>query len=182
MLRLPIRQAFTAFAFLFVCTTSQLNAQSPSATGSADSPANRGQLDKVAQRVSRLSDQMNSPYCKGKTLKTCTSPNAATLRREIEVMMRRGLSDDEVIKQLQVRFPETTLSNPEQPWYTFFVPFFPYIFGASIILVVLMAWRRGDQPERVAMADVDTETSGRGTNEEREDRLARLRSRVHGDD
>ena len=182
MLRMPISQALAAVVILSVCTTFQLNAQISGSTAGTDGPVNRGQLDKVAQRVSRLSDQMNSPYCKGKTLKTCTSPNAAKLRREIESMMRRGLSDDEVIKQLQVRFPETTLSNPEQPWYTFFVPFLPYIFGASIILVMLMAWRRGDAPGRVAMAEVELGNTGRGTNEEREERLARLRSRVHGDD
>ena len=181
LIRLSMSQAIAAFAFLCVCTISDVDAQTPSSVGQSGGLSNRGQLDKVAQRVSRLSDQMNSPYCKGKTLKTCTSPNAAKLRREIETMMRQGLSDDEVLRLLQVRFPETKLSNPEQPWYTFFVPFLPYIFGTSIILVMMMAWRRGDKPERVAMAEVDLDRSGRGTSEEREDRLARLRSRVQGD-
>jgi cytochrome c-type biogenesis protein CcmH/NrfF len=175
------RFVFCALIFSGAFGLSMASGQTPT-QGPGGVKTSSGQLDKVAQRVSRLSDQMQSPYCKGKTLKTCTSPNAAFLRRKIQKMMRTGKSDAEIIKILQVEFPETKLINPEQPWYTFFVPFLPYIFGASALLFVLLAWRRGAQPERVAMADIDSLSEDISDSEARDDRLARLRSRVQHDD
>ena len=178
---LIIRFVFCVLVLSIPLFVGVVQAQTP-APAPAAAKTSSGQLDKVAQRVSRLSDQMQSPYCKGKTLKTCTSPNAASLRRRIEEMMRTGKSDTEIIKLLQVEFPETKLINPEQPWYTFFVPFLPYIFGASALLLVLLAWRRGTQSERVGMADIDSISEEITDPEVHDDRLARLRSRVQHDD
>jgi cytochrome c-type biogenesis protein CcmH/NrfF len=96
-------------------------------------------------------------------------------------MMREGMENDEIIKRLQVQFPETKLINPEQPWYTFFVPFLPYILGALAIFLVLLAWRRGEQPDRIATADMgdyDASQEDAGTHQ---DRLAKLRDRVRDD-
>ena len=166
---------------LFLSTVAPLRAQSPAGQAAGAKTASAG-LDKVAQRVTKLSDQLKSPFCPGKTLKSCTHPNAGMLRREIESMMNTGLSNDEIVKRLQARFPATQLENPEQPWYTFFVPFLPYILGGSLMFVVLLNWRRDDKSVRSGMADVDVDDLKRGTDSERQERLARLRSRVQRDE
>ena len=166
---------------LFLTTVSPIRAQSPAGQAAGVQTASVG-LDKVAQRVTKLSDQLKSPFCPGKTLKSCTHPNAGMLRREIESMMNTGLSNDEIVKRLQARFPATQLENPEQPWYTFFVPFLPYILGGSLMFVVLLNWRRDDTSVRSGMADVDVDGLKRGTDSERQERLARLRSRVQSDE
>ena len=51
-------------------------------------------FDPNARRAQRLADDLKSPFCPGKTLKTCTSPNAAKVRRDIQEMVLQGMSDD----------------------------------------------------------------------------------------
>ncbi len=50
--------------------------------------------------ASQLYDQINneifSPFCPGKTLDMCPSPNAATVRRDILKMSREGYSRDQI--------------------------------------------------------------------------------------
>jgi hypothetical protein len=78
------------------------------------------------RRVAALAEELKSPFCPGKTLMTCTSNQAYTLRKEMHEMVLRGLSNDEVIAELKLRYGDE-VENPPQPWYTFFVPLMPYL-------------------------------------------------------
>lgn len=134
----------------------------------AQAPASAAMDDvQVERRVRKLSDELKSPYCPGKTLMTCTSYQAFELRREMAAMVKSGQTDAQIIAILNDRF-DNQVSNPPQPWYTFIVPFLPYVLGAILILVVLRRWVRKDEDA----ADQPAPT------QEDDPRLARLRARV----
>ena len=100
----------------------------------------------VERRVRKLSDELKSPFCPGKTLMTCTSYQAFELRREMATMVKSGQTDAAIIAQLNDRF-DNDVSNPPQPWYTIVVPFLPYVLGALLIVIVLRRWARKEDDE-----------------------------------
>ena len=95
----------------------------------------------ATKRINRLSDELKSPFCPGKTLLTCTSPEAFKLRREMRQMILEGHDDLAILKVIRDSFDEP-LENPPQPWITVFVPVLPFIFGLIIALWMFIHWRR----------------------------------------
>lgn len=142
-----------------------LVAQAP-ASAEAQAPVSMDDVQ-VDRRVRKLSDELKSPYCPGKTLMTCTSYQAFELRREMKQMVRSGQSDAEIIALLNDRF-DNDVSNPPQPWYTIVVPFLPYVLGALLIVIVLRRWARKEGDDEDAPAPVS----------EDDPKLATLRARV----
>ena len=134
-------------------------------------------LDPVHRRVRQLSDELRSPCCPGKTLMTCTSSQAFDLRRDIEVMVRAGKSDAQIILELKDKYGDD-VSNPQQPWYTFFVPFLPFIVLGGLIFWVVQRWRKGDSETVTGYADLDQVTIVAQDAVSDADRLERLRARV----
>lgn len=106
----------------------------------------------ASKRVNRLSDQLKSPFCPGKTLLTCTSSQAFDLRKEMTQMILAGKSDAEIIEALRDKFGE--LENPPQPWYTILVPIMPFILGALIAVWMFSRWLRGSAQSEVEPASV----------------------------
>ena len=127
--------------------------------------ANAVSDDDVARRISKLSDQLKSPFCPGKTLLTCTSGRAYDLRQEMRAMMLAGKSDAQVIADLELRYGDD-ISNPPQPWYTFFVPFLPWVVGILLVGWALRRWLR----------------AGKLASEADLERLARLRRQIDEED
>jgi cytochrome c-type biogenesis protein CcmH/NrfF len=123
----------------------------------------------IERRIRRMSEELHSPFCPGKSLMACTSFQAYQLRQEMVVMARAGKDDDQIVADLKVRYG-TEVANPPQPWYTALVPFLPYIFGAIVLLIVARRWMIGarDEPESQEVAPDGDEAA----------RLARLRARV----
>ncbi len=122
------------------------------------------------RRVAALAEELKSPFCPGKTLMTCTSNQAYTLRKEMHEMVLRGLSNDEVIAELKLRYGDE-VENPPQPWYTFFVPLMPYLLGVLVVILVGWYWLRRGKAEAPA-------TPAAPEASEDVERLARLRARV----
>lgn len=126
-------------------------AQAPAPASATSAPpvaaAHDGMDDvQVDRRVRKLSDELKSPYCPGKTLMTCTSYQAFELRREMKEMVRSGQTDAQIIALLNDRF-DNNVSNPPQPWYTIVVPFLPYVLGALLIVIVVRRWGRKEDDE-----------------------------------
>ena len=134
-------------------------------------------LDPTMKRVRQMADELRSPFCPGKTLMTCTSYQAFELRREIETMVRSGMSDDQILKQLKTIHGDD-ISNPKQPWYTFFVPFLPFIVLAGLIFWIVRRWRTRGTDSEIGAADLETreQIAEQPADEERR---ARLRARVN---
>lgn len=134
---------FLLFFGLLMPTAVQ--AQAPAPASSAAAPASMDPVQ-VDRRVRKLSDELKSPYCPGKTLMTCTSYQAFELRREMKQMVQSGQSDAEIIAVLNDRF-DNDVSNPPQPWYTIVVPFLPYVLGLVLIVIVARRWGRKEDDE-----------------------------------
>ena len=99
----------------------------------------------ATKHINYISDELKSPFCPGKTLLTCTSPNAFTLRAEMRRELLQGYKDDEILSKLRERFGQ--LENPPQPWYTILLPILPFVFGALIAIWVLSRWIGGGRAQ-----------------------------------
>ena len=111
-----------------------------------ESDKERRAAEEASRRVNRLSDQLKSPFCPGKTLLTCTSYQACELRKEMTNMIRDGKSDEEILAALRDSFGDE-LENPVQPWYTVLVPILPFVLGGLIALWVFSMWLKGARRE-----------------------------------
>ena len=103
----------------------------------------------ASKRVNRLSDQLKSPFCPGKTLLTCTSSQAYDLRQEMRNMIMQGKNDAEILEALRGSFGDS-LENPPQPWYTVLVPIMPFILGALLALAIFSMWLKGSKKKQEA--------------------------------
>ena len=63
-----------------------------------------------SRRAYALAGDMMSPFCPGRTLADCPSPNAAAWREEIRDWVDAGVPDAEIRTRLQARTPENDLS------------------------------------------------------------------------
>jgi cytochrome c-type biogenesis protein CcmH/NrfF len=121
-------------------------------------------FDVDARRAQKLADDLKSPFCPGKTLKTCTSPNAAKLRREIQDMVKGGMSDADIINELKAVHDrdDFSVTNPEQPFYTIFLPFIPFVILTVAMLFMIRRWKQGqtdDSPMGLQTASDENEVS-----------------------
>ena len=79
--------------------------------------ARAGAEDLAALRHARaLADELMSPFCPGRTLSDCPSPNAAALREEIRTWVAEGRSDAEIRAQLRSQFGDVLAAEPESIW------------------------------------------------------------------
>ena len=139
-----------------------------------ESAAERQAKADASKRVNRISDQLKSPFCPGKTLLTCTSPQAYELRKEMSQMIIDGRSDDEILAALRDSFGEK-LENPPQPWYTVLVPILPFVFGALIAAWVFSSWLRGS---RLSTESEENEPASKELSKADEERLRELMKEV----
>ena len=109
-------------------------------------------FDPNARRAQRLADDLKSPFCPGKTLKTCTSPNAAVVRRDIQEMVLKGMSDEAIVAALRQEYDtdDFSVANPAQPAYTIFVPFVPFVILTGGMILMLWLMRRRKQMNETA--------------------------------
>ena len=85
------RAAFV-IALLSICCSLPAFAQT-AASGSRT----QGEVSTISMQ---LSDEIYSPFCPGKTLSMCPSPNAAEVRRDIQRMAREGMTKDEIKQEV----------------------------------------------------------------------------------
>jgi cytochrome c-type biogenesis protein CcmH/NrfF len=133
-------------------------------------------FDVDARRAQKLADDLKSPFCPGKTLKTCTSPRAAKLRREIQDMVKSGMSDPDIISQLKSVHDrdDFSVTNPDQPFYTIFLPFIPFVILTVAMLFMIRRWQRGHT--------VGSSNDVEGTSDDNEASRTALRARLKAED
>jgi cytochrome c-type biogenesis protein CcmH/NrfF len=142
-----MRTIITRLLCCFIFGLGILHAQSPTVVDMNAGrvlPENQT-LDVDSRRAQKLADDLKSPFCPGKTLKACTSPNAARLRRDIQDMVKRGMSDADIIYQLKSAHDrdDFSVTNPDQPFYTIFLPFLPFVILTAAMLFMIRRWKRG---------------------------------------
>ena len=60
----------------------------------------------VSTMTTEVSMEVYSPFCPGKTLAMCPSPNAAEVRREIQTMAEEGMSKEDIKTKLVQEYGE----------------------------------------------------------------------------
>ena len=147
---LSIRTSYTWVFLLLVFGVSLAQAQpaEPTESESARILPENPTYDVDTRRAQKLADDLKSPFCPGMTLKSCTSPNAARVRREIQDMVKQGLTNEEIIRRLKATHDrdDFSVTNPDQPMYTIFLPFLPFVILTVAMLMMVRRWQRG-RPE-----------------------------------
>lgn len=88
-----------------------------------------------------LSHDLMSPYCPGRTIATCPSPQARKLEAQILEDARAGRSREEIESTLVGRFPDIRgyIGRPELVWGTAVAA----VIALTLLVFVARRWVRG---------------------------------------
>lgn len=92
----------------------------------------------LARQAHELSRELMSPYCPGRTLADCPSPDAGAVRDEIRESLRGGESVDAIRTRIESRFGAQVIGVPTTTlgWMI------PIVALAAGALVLVLALRR----------------------------------------
>jgi cytochrome c-type biogenesis protein CcmH len=98
-----------------------------------------------------LASDLMSPFCPGRTLASCPSPQAAELVQWMVLQQAAGSTREEVVATLVDRFGEEILGAPPARGITLWAYVFPvlgFVVGGGLaVLVLRRIVRRGGSPE-----------------------------------
>ncbi len=100
-----------------------------------------------------LPKELLSPWCPGRTLADCPSPNAESVRMWILVQEAAGRSEDEVKADLLERFGDQILGAPKAEGVgltAYLVPATVFLIGGGLVFVFL---RRQTRQSRLLASD-----------------------------
>lgn len=106
----------------------------------------------VETAAGRIFTSTMSPYCPGRTLATCPSPQAADLRDEVKAWVAAGLSNDSIQGILYARYGEIVRAAPRARGVgliAWVVPGLVLLVG-GMLLVVWLADVRDARPPPIA--------------------------------
>jgi cytochrome c-type biogenesis protein CcmH/NrfF len=93
---------------------SAQRAQEPSAEADVPSRGTTNVSPEVAQKAAAIARQTMSPFCPGRTLSDCPSEYATAWRRDIRAMVARGMSADEIQRELESRVGSNLSGSPNR--------------------------------------------------------------------
>ena len=100
----------------------------------------------IGRRAYALSRDLMSPYCPGRTLADCPSPDAAAVRQEIRSRMRSGESAERVRADLELRFGDAVSGVPRSA-IGWLIPALLVAGGGVLVVVALRRMSPGVEPE-----------------------------------
>jgi cytochrome c-type biogenesis protein CcmH/NrfF len=104
-----------------------------------------------------LANELMSPYCPGRTLAECPSPQADTLRVWLIVQEAAGREREEVLAELFERFGDVIRAAPRPEGFglaAYLVPVLVFLAGGVLVAVVLRRFTRA-RPLPVAEVSPD---------------------------
>ena len=112
-----------------------------------------GASEEVSQRAHSMAREVMSPFCPGRTLADCPSPDAAALRGQIRTMLEDGVSEEQVRTQLREQYGDVVVGVPRSAvgWVL------PGVLLALGVGVLIYALRRLSASPETAAAPVDAE-------------------------
>lgn len=133
-------------------------------------PAQSGAGDAAAAEAGWAYDVWNetmSPFCPGRTLADCPSPQADALRSWIMIQAEEGRSRDSVEQELLARYGEEILSAPRARGFglaAYAIPMLAFVAG-GVLVAIFLRRRTADvspeagasEPERAAPTDPELE-------------------------
>jgi cytochrome c-type biogenesis protein CcmH/NrfF len=109
----------------------------------------------VARQAHGISSDVMSPYCPGRTLADCPSPNAAALREEVRELLTAGVPEAEVRARLEARFGDDIVGVPRSVW-GWILPALALMLGAWALIMALRSLSQRSPLEATAV-DPDLE-------------------------
>jgi cytochrome c-type biogenesis protein CcmH/NrfF len=89
-----------------------------------------------ARAAHELSRELMSPYCPGRTLADCPSPDAGAVRDEIRQALRDGESVDSIRARIESRFGAVVIGVPTTT-LGWMIPIAVLAAGALVLVLVL---------------------------------------------
>ena len=90
----------------------------------------------LARSAHELSRELMSPYCPGRTLADCPSPDAGAVRDEIRAALRGGESPESVRARIEERFGAQVIGVPTT-WLGWSIPIAVLVAGALALAFAL---------------------------------------------
>lgn len=89
-----------------------------------------------ARAAHELARDLMSPYCPGRTLAECPSPDALAVREEIRAALREGEAPESIRTRIEARFGDQVVGVPREHvgWA---LPVLLLVAGACVLVVVL---------------------------------------------
>lgn len=110
-----------------------------------------------------------SPFCPGRTLRSCPSPDAAGWLDDIGAWAAQGRSDREIVELLQARVPDFDLDGqPPAAWLIGLLP-----VGSASLILIAVARRIARRRRGLPAADV-SEAMDHTLDEALDEELARI--------
>jgi cytochrome c-type biogenesis protein CcmH/NrfF len=69
----------------------------------------------IARSAHELARELMSPYCPGRTLEACPSPDALAVREEIRAALRAGEPPESIRSRIEARFGAAVVGLPQTP-------------------------------------------------------------------
>lgn len=120
-----------------------------------------------------LARELMSPYCPGRTLAECPSPNARVLREEILVRLRAGEQVSSIRRDLILRFGDDIRGVPAASGLGVIVWWTPALVALTTLVGVAVVVRRSTAAHTPAVFENAAPGSG-GTSPDQDVRLAEL--------
>ena len=119
--------------------------------------ADQGALERQAHEVF---GEVMSPFCPGRLLNDCPSPQAAELKQNIRTQLSQGLSTDQIFSALIDKYGEEVRATPKQSGFGLMAWVTPFLFlGAGVIAIwVWLKGSRQSSPSESAKIEIDQET------------------------
>jgi cytochrome c-type biogenesis protein CcmH/NrfF len=149
----PLALAVTSPLALVAAAPNALAAE-PTAAG----PAAAGEAG--PSWSGELIDELMSPYCPGRTLRTCPSSQAGELIAWIEAQEAQGRDRDEVYRQLISEFGEEIRQAPQARGFgaaAYVVPVLAFLAGGALVAAFLRRQGGGASESRPTPAALDPE-------------------------
>jgi len=89
-----------------------------------------------ARQANELSRDLMSPFCPGRTLADCSSPDAAVVRQEIRDALKTGEQPEEIRARIEARFGDHVIGVPRQ-LVGWLIPILALLAGAGALLWIL---------------------------------------------
>lgn len=112
------------------------------------------------QRYQTFIDEMRCPKCQNQNLAGTNSPIAMDLRRELELLIKDGRSDKEIVDFMVERYGEFILYRPRLSPATMLLwgaPVLLLVFGVILLLLIVRKRRRLDVEVNAGLSIVEQE-------------------------
>jgi len=134
-----------AIAIAWLAASGSLSIAAAQADTAAQAQTPVSTRAEVEQEASKLFNKVMSPFCPGRTIANCPSPQAAELQVTIKERLQRGESPDSIEEELYATFGDEMRAIPRARGFNLLAWAIPGLFFA-LGLAVLARWLRGLGP------------------------------------